>query len=100
MAQSLGLTGAALLSPALGRSAAAQELPPHPNVVPFFGANQAGIATPAQDRLAFGSFDLKTTRIDDLRFQMTDAEFDASLGEAIDEIYKGSTQKTGAAVGA
>ena len=38
--------------------------------------------------------------LDDLRFQMSDAEFNASLGEAIDEIYKGSTQKTGAAVGA
>jgi fructose-bisphosphate aldolase, class I len=29
----------------------------------------------------------------DLRFQMSDAEFDASLGTAIDDIYKGSTQK-------
>ena len=35
--------------------------------------------------------------LDDLRAQMTDAEFDASLGEAIDEIYKGSTEKTAAA---
>ena len=32
--------------------------------------------------------------LEDLRFQMSDAEFDASLGGAIDEIYKGSTQKT------
>lgn len=32
--------------------------------------------------------------LNDLRAQMTDAEFDASLGEAIDEIYKGSTEKT------
>ena len=32
--------------------------------------------------------------LSDLRAQMTDAEFDASLGGAIDEIYKGSTQKT------
>jgi fructose-bisphosphate aldolase class I len=38
--------------------------------------------------------------LDDLRFQMSDAEFNASLGEAIDEIYKGSTQKTAAAVNA
>ncbi|MFD2578527.1 fructose bisphosphate aldolase [Novosphingobium colocasiae] len=35
--------------------------------------------------------------LNDLRFQMTEAEFDASLGEAIDDIYKGSTQKTEAA---
>ncbi|MCH7627707.1 fructose bisphosphate aldolase [Novosphingobium percolationis] len=32
--------------------------------------------------------------LEDLRFQMTDAEFDASLGAAIDEIYTGSTVKT------
>jgi fructose-bisphosphate aldolase class I len=32
--------------------------------------------------------------LSDLRFGMTDAEFDASLGSAIDEIYTGSTQKT------
>jgi fructose-bisphosphate aldolase class I len=31
--------------------------------------------------------------LEDLRFQMTDAEFDASLGAAIDEIYTASTQK-------
>ena len=31
--------------------------------------------------------------LNDLRAQMSDAEFDAALGEAIDDIYKGSTQK-------
>jgi fructose-bisphosphate aldolase class I len=31
--------------------------------------------------------------LEDLRFQMSDAEFDASLAGAIDDIYKGSTQK-------
>ena len=31
--------------------------------------------------------------LEDLRAQMSDAEFDASLGSAIDDIYKGSTQK-------
>jgi fructose-bisphosphate aldolase, class I len=31
--------------------------------------------------------------LEDLRFQMSDAEFDASLGAAIDDIHKGSTQK-------
>ncbi len=31
--------------------------------------------------------------LEDLRAQMSDAEFDASLGSAIDEIYQGSTQK-------
>lgn len=32
--------------------------------------------------------------LEDLRFQMTDPEFDAALGAAIDEIYTGSTVKT------
>ncbi|PLK26029.1 fructose bisphosphate aldolase [Novosphingobium sp. TH158] len=31
--------------------------------------------------------------LEDLRHQMSDAEFDASLASAIDDIYKGSTQK-------
>ena len=35
--------------------------------------------------------------IDDLRFSMSDAEFDASLGQAIDEIYAASAHKTAAA---
>jgi fructose-bisphosphate aldolase class I len=34
--------------------------------------------------------------LEDLRAQMSDAEFDASLGAAIDEIYRGSTQKVAA----
>ena len=38
--------------------------------------------------------------LQDLRSQMSDAEFDAALGEAIDEIYKGSTQKVDAAAAA
>ena len=32
--------------------------------------------------------------LEDLRFQMSDSEFDAALGEAIDAIHKGSTVKT------
>ncbi len=35
--------------------------------------------------------------LEDLRAQMSDAEFDASLASAIDDIYKGSTQKVGVA---
>ncbi|PNU05791.1 fructose bisphosphate aldolase [Novosphingobium guangzhouense] len=38
--------------------------------------------------------------LSDLRSQMSDAEFDAALGEAIDEIYAGSTQKAEAAAAA
>ncbi|EIZ80614.1 fructose-bisphosphate aldolase, class I [Novosphingobium sp. Rr 2-17] len=38
--------------------------------------------------------------LSDLRSQMTDEEFDASLGEAIDAIYQGSTEKAEAAAAA
>ncbi|WP_395394505.1 fructose bisphosphate aldolase [Novosphingobium sp. BL-8A] len=38
--------------------------------------------------------------LQDLRSQMSDAEFDAALSDAIDEIYKGSTQKVAAATAA
>jgi fructose-bisphosphate aldolase, class I len=37
--------------------------------------------------------------LQDLRHQMSDAEFDRSLGEAIDEIYQASTDKVPAAAG-
>ena len=36
-------------------------------IVPFYGAHQAGIATPAQDRLAFAAFDVTTTSVQDLQ---------------------------------
>jgi deferrochelatase/peroxidase EfeB len=35
--------------------------------VPFYGTHQAGITTPAQDRLAFASFDLTVSTKDELR---------------------------------
>jgi deferrochelatase/peroxidase EfeB len=38
-----------------------------PQVVPFYGTHQAGITTPAQDRLAFASFDLTLTTKAELR---------------------------------
>ena len=38
--------------------------------------------------------------LEDLRAQMSDEEFNASLASAIDAIYKGSTQKVGAAAAA
>lgn len=45
----------------------------------------------AQNRGIIASF--SRALLEDLRHQMTDAEFDASLGSAIDEIYTASTQK-------
>ncbi|MGH6746630.1 fructose bisphosphate aldolase [Novosphingobium sp.] len=38
--------------------------------------------------------------LEDLRSQMSDAEFDAALSEAIDEIFAGSTEKVGATTAA
>jgi fructose-bisphosphate aldolase, class I len=46
----------------------------------------------AQNRGIIASF--SRALLEDLRHQMTDAEFDASLGSAIDEIYTASTKKT------
>jgi deferrochelatase/peroxidase EfeB len=53
----LGLAAAAGAGFAGGRAEAEG---PHPaaGTVPYFGEHQAGIATPAQDRLVFGAFDL------------------------------------------
>jgi fructose-bisphosphate aldolase class I len=45
----------------------------------------------AQNRGIIASF--SRALLEDLRHQMTDAEFDASLGSAIDEIYTASTKK-------
>jgi deferrochelatase/peroxidase EfeB len=35
--------------------------PPKPDIVPFYGTRQAGIATPVQERLVFASFDVVTS---------------------------------------
>lgn len=48
----------------------------------------------AKNRGVIASF--SRALLEDLRAQMSDAEFNASLASAIDEIYKASTQKTGA----
>jgi deferrochelatase/peroxidase EfeB len=52
--------GGERLERALGDSGGAAE-------IPFHGRHQAGIATPAQDRLHFAAFDLTTDRRSDLR---------------------------------
>lgn len=49
----------------------------------------------AKNRGVIASF--SRALLESLRAQMTDAQFDASLGEAIDAIHKGSTQKTAVA---
>jgi deferrochelatase/peroxidase EfeB len=42
------------------KSAASESTPSTAGPVPFYGTHQAGIATPAQDRLAFAAFDVVT----------------------------------------
>ncbi|MDE8654483.1 fructose bisphosphate aldolase [Novosphingobium album (ex Liu et al. 2023)] len=75
----------------------------HPKVLRVV-ALSGGYARPeacvelAKNRGIIASF--SRALLNDLRAQMSDAEFDASLGEAIDEIYKGSTQKAESAAAA
>ncbi|GAA1332116.1 iron uptake transporter deferrochelatase/peroxidase subunit [Pseudonocardia xinjiangensis] len=45
---------------AVGSAGSAADSPPRPGVVPFRGAHQAGIVTPAQDRLHFVALDVTT----------------------------------------
>ncbi|MGD9694676.1 MAG: iron uptake transporter deferrochelatase/peroxidase subunit [Thermoleophilia bacterium] len=48
----------------IGRATASDDgTPAEAGVVPFYGERQAGIATPAQDRLAFAAFDVTTTDV-------------------------------------
>jgi deferrochelatase/peroxidase EfeB len=53
--------------PASDKPAAAPAPNPAADIVPFYGANQAGISTPAQDRLAFAAFDVTSTSARDLQ---------------------------------
>ena len=68
----------------------------HPNVLRVV-ALSGGYERPeacaelAKNRGIIASF--SRALLQDLRFQMNDAEFDSALGSAIDEIYAGSTQK-------
>ena len=57
-----GVAKAAAPSPATSPAAAAVS-----ETVPFYGSHQAGIATPAQDRLAFAAFDVTSESATDLQ---------------------------------
>ncbi|MFV0309352.1 MAG: Dyp-type peroxidase, partial [Desertimonas sp.] len=50
-----------------GREGSASDGAATAGVVPFYGVHQAGIDTPAQDRLAFAAFDVTTSNVDDLK---------------------------------
>jgi deferrochelatase/peroxidase EfeB len=51
----------------VGRESAAAGTGDGSGTVPFYGTHQAGIATPAQDRLHFAAFDLVDDRLESLR---------------------------------
>jgi deferrochelatase/peroxidase EfeB len=82
----LGLAGAGAAGLALGGTggaaitiAATGAQAPGKGTVPFFGRHQAGIVTPAQDRLHFASFDLAASAtVDDLRELLADWTYAAS----------------------
>jgi deferrochelatase/peroxidase EfeB len=84
----IGLGGAGYL---IGRESA--EASPHLDAtVPFYGARQAGIETPAQDRLHFAAFDLTLASAEELRDllrEWSDAAAEmtrgAMVGDANDE---------------
>jgi deferrochelatase/peroxidase EfeB len=59
----VGVGGGFALERLLDEGAAAGD----PRTVPFYGEHQAGITTPAQDRLFFAAFDLTTTSRSELR---------------------------------
>jgi deferrochelatase/peroxidase EfeB len=64
-----GVLAAGAAGGAIGRATAAGASPPAPmatDAVPFTGAHQAGIVTPAQDRLHFVAFDVITDSRDEL----------------------------------
>lgn len=52
----------------VGRATAADDAAAaRAGIVPFYGEHQAGVATPAQDRLAFAAFDVTTTDVQALK---------------------------------
>jgi deferrochelatase/peroxidase EfeB len=53
-----------------GSAAATASAAASTGLVPFYGAHQAGIATPAQDRLAFAAFDVTSTDATELQVML------------------------------
>jgi deferrochelatase/peroxidase EfeB len=73
--------------------------------VPFYGTNQAGIATPAQDRLAFGSLNVvdgaSKADLRDLLAEWTAATAKMTVGQLVGEVNEANAPPvdTGEAVG-
>jgi deferrochelatase/peroxidase EfeB len=76
-----------------------------PGAVPFHGLHQAGIATPVQDRLAFGSFDLQSASRADARSLLEEWTSAAALMAAgktvgdVDDNLAAPPSDTGEALG-
>jgi deferrochelatase/peroxidase EfeB len=62
-----GLVAAGGAGFGIARAAEPEEHADHATSVPFYGPHQAGIATAAQDRLAFAAFDVTSTERSDLQ---------------------------------
>ena len=105
----LGVAGGAAAAAALPLSACADDgKAAAAPTVPFFGTHQAGIITPAQDRLHIAAFDLITTEreaIKQLLQRWTDAAAKMTAGHdvgefgAIDGPYQAPPEDTGEALG-
>ncbi|HPE12742.1 MAG: deferrochelatase/peroxidase EfeB [Actinobacteria bacterium] len=108
----LGLIGAGAATAAVGATAAVavsrDQADALADAVPFFGSHQAGILTPAQDRLHFAAFDLTTERRDDVIRMLrawTDAAAAMTAGLEVGEFgatagpYDAPPQDTGEALG-
>jgi deferrochelatase/peroxidase EfeB len=82
----LQLSGSAAAGVALG--VAIEHDRPEKGTVPFYGEHQAGIATPAQDRLVFAAYDVVGTRRDLQRVlaEWTDAAAKMTKGDPLGEV--------------
>ena len=93
-------------APTRGRPAATPA--PQPTSYPFHGAHQAGIVTPAQDRLHFAAFDVTTDSRDELVALLQDWTAAAArmtqgrrrrVGADVDGPYDAPPDDTGEAIG-
>ncbi len=103
-----GLATAGAVGAALRGAAAEPGMNTAVDAVAFYGAHQAGIITPAQDRLHFVSFDVITTRRDALVRMLRDwtdaaarmaAGRDAGQVGAVGGIPQAPPDDTGEAIG-
>jgi deferrochelatase/peroxidase EfeB len=107
-AGAFGAAAAGVVGSQIFDSAAPAQAADAAAAVPFYGARQAGIVTPAQDRLHFVAFDVITDKKDDLvallqRWTMAAARMtagrDAGAVGAVDGAQEAAPDDTGEALG-